>query len=89
MKQDNLDFEDIITNSEKILFIQDIDGVCIPLVKDPMTRKLESKYIFAAKDLKDEFFVLTCGEHEGPRGVNRIVERSLKSNIQPKQKVFI
>ena len=86
MKGSNLDFEKMIINSKNILFIQDIDGVCIPLVKDPMTRKLESKFIFAAKNLKKEFFVLTCGEHEGPRGVNRIVEKSLKSIIQPKEK---
>ena len=86
MKNNNLDFKEIIINSKNILFIQDIDGVCIPLVKDPMTRELESKYIFAAKNLKEEFFVLTCGEHEGPRGVNRIVERSLNSIDQPKEK---
>ena len=86
MKNINLDFEKKIINSKNILFIQDIDGVCIPLVKDPMTRKLESKFIFAVKNLKKEFFVLTCGEHEGPRGVNRIIERSLKSIDQPKEK---
>ncbi len=86
MKNINLDFEEIIINSKNILFIQDIDGVCIPLVKDPMTRKLESKFIFAVKNLEKEFYVLTCGEHEGPRGVNRIVERSLRSVEQPKEK---
>ena len=86
MKKINLDFEEIIINSKNILFIQDIDGVCIPLVKDPMTRKLESKFIFAVKNLEKEFYVLTCGEHEGPRGVNRIVERSLRGIDQPKEK---
>ena len=86
MKNINLDFENLIINSKNILFIQDIDGVCIPLVKDPMTRKLESKFIFAVKNLEKEFYVLTCGEHEGPRGVNRIVERSLKSIDQPREK---
>ena len=49
MENINLDFEEIIINSKNILFIQDIDGVCIPLVKDPMNRKLESKYIYAVK----------------------------------------
>ncbi len=77
--------EKIILSSQKILFIQDIDGVCIPLVKDPMTRKLNKEYIFAAKKLDKEFFVLTCGEHEGERGVNRIIERSLGSKFKPKQ----
>ena len=86
MKNINLDFEEIIINSKNILFIQDIDGVCIPLVKDPMTRKLESKFIFAVKNLEKEFYVLTCGEHEGPRGVNRIVERSLRGIDRPKEK---
>ena len=79
--ESNLKVQKQLISSKNILFIQDIDGVCIPLVKDPMTRKLESKYIFAAKALADEFFVLTCGEHEGPRGVNRIIERSLRSSI--------
>ena len=63
-EKDISDFQEIVINSKSILFIQDIDGVCIPLVKDPMTRKLESKYIYAAKNLGEEFFVLTCGEHE-------------------------
>ena len=85
-KRNNLENQKQIISYRNILFIQDIDGVCIPLVKDPMTRVLESKYIYAAKELAEEFFVLTCGEHEGPRGVNRIIERSLRSNIEPKKK---
>ena len=85
-EKDISDFQEIVINSKSILFIQDIDGVCIPLVKDPMTRKLELKYIYAAKDLEEEFFVLTCGEHEGKRGVNRIIERSLNNIIEPKEK---
>tara|TARA_Y100001968_G_scaffold333950_1_gene401713 strand:- start:4870 stop:6087 length:1218 start_codon:yes stop_codon:yes gene_type:complete len=75
--------ESIIINSKNILIIQDIDGVCIPLVKDPLTRKLDKNYIYAAKLLGNEFYVLTCGEHEGIRGVNRIIERSLKSKVEP------
>ncbi len=78
--------ESLILNTENILIIQDIDGVCIPLVKDPLTRKIDKKYIYAAKLLRNEFYVLTCGEHEGVRGVNRIIERSLKSDIKPKEK---
>ena len=87
-KQNILEFNKKIFSSRKILIIQDIDGVCIPLVKDPLTRVLNSKYIYAAKKLGDEFFVLTCGEHEGPRGVNRIIERSLKNILDPKKKGF-
>ena len=43
----NLNKEKQLISSKNILFIQDIDGVCIPLVKDPMTRELESKYILS------------------------------------------
>ncbi len=82
----NLKVQKQLIHSKNILFIQDIDGVCIPLVKDPMTRKLESKYIYAVKEFAEEFFVLTCGEHEGPRGVNRIIERSLGCTTEPKKK---
>ena len=78
--------EKIIRNTENILIIQDIDGVCIPLVKDPLTRKLDKNYIYAARLLGNEFYVLTCGEHEGIRGVNRIIERSLKSKSEPIEK---
>ncbi len=85
IKSNTISLEKIILSSQNILFIQDIDGVCIPLVKDPMTRKLNKEYIFAAKKLDKEFFVLTCGEHEGKRGVNRIIERSLGSKLKPKQ----
>jgi len=85
-ERNNLENQKQVVSNKNILFIQDIDGVCIPLVKDPMTRVLESKYIYAAKELAEEFFVLTCGEHEGRRGVNRIIERSLRSNIEPKNK---
>ena len=34
----NLNEQKQLIYSKNILFIQDIDGVCIPLVKDPMTR---------------------------------------------------
>ena len=66
-----------ITDSENFLIIQDIDGVCIPLVKDPLDREIDPDYVVAASNLKDNFSVLTCGEHEGKRGVNRIIERAL------------
>ncbi len=46
----NLNEQKQLIYSKNILFIQDIDGVCIPLVKDPMTRELESKYIYAVKE---------------------------------------
>ena len=43
----NLKAQKQLISSKNILIIQDLDGVCIPLVKDPMTRELESKYIYA------------------------------------------
>tara|TARA_Y100001933_G_scaffold265185_1_gene336606 strand:- start:2314 stop:3537 length:1224 start_codon:yes stop_codon:yes gene_type:complete len=86
IKKDLIDIEELILNHKNILFVQDIDGVCIPLVKDPMQRELEKRFIYSAKKLNKEFFVLTCGEHEGKRGVNRIIERSLKSRLIPKEK---
>ena len=82
---DRKNLDDIVSNARSILLIQDIDGVCIPLVKDPLTRKLDKNYIYAVKNFKDEFYVLTCGEHEGNRGVNRIIERTLKNKIEPKK----
>ena len=62
---------------EKILIIQDLDGVCMGLVKDPLTRKIEPRYLEAAKALGDRFFVLTNGEHIGKRGVNGIVDQAV------------
>ena len=78
--------ESKILGSKNIFIIQDIDGVCIPLVKDPMTRKISKDYIFAARKFKNEFSVLTCGEHEGKRGVNRIIERCINNISEVKEK---
>ncbi|MFC0267069.1 glucosylglycerol 3-phosphatase [Kushneria aurantia] len=64
---------------DNLLIIQDLDGVCMGLVRDPLTRRLERRYLEAAGRLNDHFHVLTNGEHIGARGVNAIVERSLGS----------
>ena len=63
--------------SPDLLIVQDLDGVCIPLVKDPLTRVLSAGYVHAAARLRGSFVVLTNGEHEGHRGVNRLVEKAL------------
>ena len=63
--------------SPDLLIVQDLDGVCIPLVKDPLTRSLSADYVHAAARLRGSFVVLTNGEHEGHRGVNRLVEKAL------------
>ncbi|WP_281783904.1 glucosylglycerol 3-phosphatase [Sinimarinibacterium flocculans] len=60
-----------------LLLIQDLDGVCMPLARDPLTRTLARHYIEAARGLDGHFQVLTNGEHIGRRGVNGIVERAL------------
>ncbi len=70
---------DQLSKIKNVLIIQDIDGVCIPLVKDPLTRAIKKEYVIAVSKLKKEFMVLTCGEHEGVRGVNRIIEREFIS----------
>tara|TARA_Y100001968_G_scaffold330414_1_gene382210 strand:+ start:9593 stop:10810 length:1218 start_codon:yes stop_codon:yes gene_type:complete len=75
---------------QNLLLIQDIDGVCIPLVKDPLERELDSSYIIASTKIKDDFAVLTNGEHEGARGVNRIIERSIAaSKIKVKEDYYL
>jgi len=64
--------------SSDLLIVQDLDGVCMPLVKDPLTRSLPASYVHAAAQLRGCFSVLTNGEHEGHRGVNRLVETALR-----------
>lgn len=59
---------------QRLLFIQDLDGVCMGLVRDPKLRTLDPEYIRACKQLERQFYVLTNGEHAGTRGVNAIVE---------------
>lgn len=59
---------------DNLLIIQDLDGVCMGLVGDPLTRRLERRYLDAARWLDGHFYVLTNGEHIGSRGVNGIVE---------------
>ena len=63
-----------------LLIVQDLDGVCMPLVKDPLTRTLRADYVEAAAGMQNRFSVLTNGEHEGRRGVNRLVEKALGDN---------
>ena len=59
------------------LIVQDLDGVCMDLVKDPLTRTMDRRYVEAAAQMHGRFVVLTNGEHEGKRGVNRLVEAAL------------
>jgi len=78
---DNQEFIRLLTEQENILIIQDLDGVCMELVKDPLTRVIDHGYLEATKAFNQHFFVLTNGEHIGKRGVNSIVEKAFD---QPK-----
>ena len=75
----SLDFETFsrtLVEEENLLIVQDLDGVCMGLVKDPLTREIDPSYVQATKGFDGHFFVLTNGEHVGQRGVNGIVERA-------------
>ena len=74
-----------ILNEQNILIVQDLDGVCIPLVQDPLKRELNKGYVEDVSRLREKFAVLTCGEHEGRRGVNRLVEKALNSKTTAKE----
>lgn len=75
----------ILIERENILIIQDLDGVCMGLVKDPLTRLIDTKYLAAAKSLDKNFYVLTNGEHIGKRGVNGIVEKAFSDSSLVKE----
>ncbi|WP_312231081.1 glucosylglycerol 3-phosphatase [Pseudomonas sp.] len=68
---------DSLAGTENLLIIQDLDGVCMDLVRDPLSRTLEPAYLQAALALDGHFQVLTNGEHIGSRGVNGLVERAI------------
>ncbi|MEB3356143.1 MAG: glucosylglycerol 3-phosphatase [Synechococcales bacterium] len=67
----------ILSQVENLLVIQDLDGVCMGLVKDPLTRTIDPAYVEATRAFGDHFYVLTNGEHIGQRGVNGILERTV------------
>ena len=74
-----------LTGAEDLLIVQDLDGVCMQLVKDPLTRCMDPAYVEAVAALDGQFAVLTNGEHEGRRGVNRLVEQALADPDLPKR----
>ncbi|MGB3615736.1 MAG: glucosylglycerol 3-phosphatase [Elainellaceae cyanobacterium] len=65
-----------LATTENLLIIQDLDGVCMGLVKDPLTRTIDLDYVRATQGFDGHFYVLTNGEHIGQRGVNGIIERA-------------
>ena len=74
---DRQSLSQMLIERDNVLIIQDLDGVCMGLVKDPLTRTIDPNYLQAAKSLGSHFYVLTNGEHIGKRGVNGIIERVL------------
>lgn len=78
-------FRDLLIDTENILIIQDLDGVCMGLVKDPLNRVIDTTYVEATRAFDGHFFVLTNGEHVGQRGVNGIIERAYGDADQVKE----
>ena len=70
----------LLINTDNFLIIQDLDGVCMGLVKDPLTREIDPEYVQATQQLDGHFYVLTNGEHIGTRGVNSIIEKARVNN---------
>ncbi|TVQ57268.1 MAG: glucosylglycerol 3-phosphatase [Spirulina sp. DLM2.Bin59] len=69
-------FQALLTETENLLIIQDLDGVCMELVQNPLDRAIDPDYVRAIQAFEGHFYVLTNGEHLGRRGVNGIVEKA-------------
>ena len=86
---DHQSLSQALVERENILIIQDLDGVCMGLVKDPLTRTMEARYIKAVKSLGKHFFVLTNGEHIGQRGVNGIIDRTFDPDTAQAEGLYL
>lgn len=80
---------DLCQRQNNLLIIQDLDGVCMGLVKNPLTRTLDPVYVRAARQLDGHFYVLTNGEHIGNRGVNHIVEKAFDPGTVAKEGLYL
>ncbi len=85
---DHKELINILANEPNLLIVQDLDGVCMGLVKDPLTRVMDTHYIEATQSFNGNFYVLTNGEHIGKRGVNLIIESAYVSANLVKEKGF-
>lgn len=86
LHQQNLSLEhealtSLLAQTKNLLIIQDLDGVCMGLVKDPLHRQISRDYIEAVTAYDGHFFVLTNGEHIGKRGVNGILAKTLGTAV--------
>lgn len=82
LPQQHAQILDSLASTSNLLVIQDLDGVCMGLVGDPLTRRIERRYVRAAGVLDRHFSVLTNGEHVGRRGVNGIIDRAFDEPMQ-------
>ncbi|MGB1092109.1 MAG: glucosylglycerol 3-phosphatase, partial [Oceanobacter sp.] len=71
------------------LIVQDLDGVCMQLVNDPLTREVDPNYVRAAQKLDGHFFVLTNGEHIGSRGMNKLIHKSVGADLAKHQGLYL
>lgn len=71
-----------LAGESNLLIIQDLGGVCMELVKEPSARTIDKKYVEAVQVFKDNFYVLTNGEHSGENGVNSIIEKAYQNKIR-------
>ncbi len=67
---------EVLATTDNLLIIQDLDGVCMALVNDPLDRVIDLSYVSATQAFDGHFYVLTNGEHTGQRGINGIIERA-------------
>lgn len=78
---DHQTFTDLLATTENLLIIQDLDGVCMGLVKDPLNRQISPQYVQATMAFEPYFYVLTNGEHIGQRGVNGIIDKAFNTSV--------
>ncbi len=76
---DHAAFARTLATTENLLIIQDLDGVCMGLVNDPLNRRISPDYVSATQAFGPHFYVLTNGEHTGKRGVNGIIEKAFEA----------
>ncbi len=87
---DHAALADLLSKTENLLVLQDLDGVCMPLVNDPLTRTISKSYLSATTQFDEHFFVLTNGEHIGKRGLQTIIERAVGgAEVAKAQKLYL
>jgi len=86
---DHAAWVDLLATTEDLLIIQDLDGVCMGLVKDPLQRTIDPTYLRAVPAFASHFYVLTNGEHTGQRGVNGIVNRAVGEAVAQAEGLYL